>query len=112
VTNTALPGEWHPAYEQYRNMLGRWLSDPTEPDRFMVAFPRALRFDEAFADPSFDLPSYRSFTLTRVRCFGAAPYVGRPFVYMWRAGIDELGRAVATETAEIVYTEAADGSSA
>jgi hypothetical protein len=42
------------------------------------------------------MPTY---TLTKRRCAGPAPYVGRPFIYAWWAAVDEFGRGIAGDSA-------------
>lgn len=34
-------------------------------------------------------------TLKISKAYGVAPYVGHPFVYMWKVATDELGRSIA-----------------
>jgi hypothetical protein len=41
--------------------------------------------------------------LTMRKCWGPAPYVGRPFAYVWKVAVDDNGRAIAGE-ARIEYT--------
>jgi hypothetical protein len=50
-------------------------------------------------------PDLVPMTLIRCMAWGPAPYVGRPFVYVWQFATDELGRAVAGDS-YIFYTDA------
>jgi hypothetical protein len=36
--------------------------------------------------------------LTKQKAWGAAPYVGRPFVYVWKVATDQYGRSIAGDT--------------
>jgi hypothetical protein len=92
---TPLPFEWHPRYAAHVDALLKWLMDENASLCYRV--PRSMRMVASF-DPE-PVETSRSFDmLTRMRCVGLAPYVGEPFVYRWNVGIDDLGRAVATDS--------------
>lgn len=86
------PGEWHPAWESYRTFLTKWLQGQGTCGKYPV-----IRLPAGTNTP---WTGYR--TLEKHKAGGPAPYVGKPFMYTWIVGIDDLGRAVATE-AEIRY---------
>lgn len=92
------PGEWHPAYAGLPILFG-WLNGVGEyadrgtlriPTRLGVG-PSSMTADETY--PTEPLP--QPMILTRRRCAGPAPYVGRPFCYMWWVATDDWGRAIA-----------------
>lgn len=101
-----MPGETHPAYERHRAAIARWLDTPRHPygEVMRVAFPRVSR---AVWEPEPTATGLAPLarTLTRRKAFGPAPYVGRPFVYLWYVGEDDLGRMVAGETTWLRYVE-------
>lgn len=49
--------------------------------------------------PSFDVE-----IVTRNKCAGPAPYVGRPFCYWWWVGFDRVGHSIAADETHLVYT--------
>lgn len=101
-----LPGECHPFYARNGFVLD-WINGISYLDSHTLCIPkpRRLNLAEMPTDGPPDI-SQDIITLTRHRCFGFVPYVGRPFVYAWEAAIDGLGRAVATD-AHIRYTDPA-----
>jgi hypothetical protein len=62
----------------------------------LPVFHRLVYSLAAAPDPLDDAPAVN--TLSRRRAVGRAPYVGRPFVYVWDVATDELGRHVAGDT--------------
>lgn len=100
MTSVPPPLEWHPAYADRVDVLLDWLERRgAYADPWVVKVPmpsgslRAMLRDEE-VPVTADL-TFRVMTLTRRRCVGLAPYVGRPFRYEWDAAVDELGRWVA-----------------
>lgn len=107
-THVPMPLEWHPAYQD-RPWLLDWVEGraPGYPrDQIVLPVLRKLRLAtfDAISDaiPSMDT-AVKTMTMRRERCHGFAPYVGRPFVYEWWVGIDDLGRMIAGE-ARIEYS--------
>lgn len=99
------PLEWHP---YYRSMT--WLLDWLEgrgpyahlADLLVPKLPR-LRFSDL--DPDQVVPTTappEPIRLTRRTARGPAPYVGRPFRYVWPAAVDQYGRCIAGES-RMVY---------
>ncbi len=93
------PLEWHPAYRD-RAWLIDWLEGRRHGLSMNLVLPN-LRSPliSGIADPH-EPPkdtSSSTTTLTRQKACGAAPYVGRPFVYWWWCAVDELGRAISGE---------------
>lgn len=86
-----MPGECHPALTHLREAVLRAL----ESGETRLNYAVAPRLDLA-RDPEPVAPSFRSVSMDVKRCAGLAPYTGRPFMYMWDAMIDEMGRAIAT----------------
>ena len=105
MRHVPMPNEVHPAYADKPELLdfvegrGRFagsdlkipqLTRPTVTDRPEDEYPTSI--------------APRAMTMTRHRCAGPAPYVGRPFRYEWWVGIDDAKRAIAGE-ARIVYAD-------
>lgn len=107
MTDAPSPLDWHPAYRD-KTWLLDWLERRGPyADLDVIRLPvlpsmRRLFTVQEFPDPSHDVS--RSMTMTRRKCWGPAPYVGRPFVYVWMAGVDDLGRCIASDS-RIVYPE-------
>lgn len=79
----------HPYYRRDDRMwLVDWLNDEAHPFGNYVRLPMP-----APAAPT----EQKCLLLTRQRAYGFAPYVGRPFVYVWNAASDQHGRWVAGE---------------
>jgi hypothetical protein len=92
-----LPGVWHPAHEQSKELLMWWLDNgATEHARLL---PSGL-FVAMDCDTAHDFPpavnGQRDFA--RVKVHALAPYTGdAPLVYEWWVGLDDLGRTFAGE---------------
>lgn len=99
------PGECHPFYAG-NGFLRGWINDADAGQWVHVLRPRRLTIPEMSTDGQPDV-SQDTITLTRRRFYGAAPYVGRPFVYAWDVAIDEFGRAVAGDDVRVRYTDPA-----
>lgn len=41
--------------------------------------------------------------VTKHKCAGPAPYVGRPFCYWWWVGVDQLGHTICAEETTLHY---------
>lgn len=89
------PGEFHPYYERYRTLITSWLNDRGYSRWLEIPIIPSLH--QLLTENPEPEVSCRRHTLTRRRCRAPAPYVGDPFVYEWRAGVDELGRTVASD---------------
>lgn len=94
-----MPLEWHPAYAGI-TYLAEWLDSTDQAIRFPVIMGSYVEETDGYVQP----PLPRTRTLTKQKCVGLAPYVGRPFLYEWHAACDELGRWIAGE-ARIRYVE-------
>lgn len=113
-----MPLEWHPAYADATWMLD-WLNgEGAYADRYVIQYPKQhgsaatwMTGDEQF--PTAALP--KPLVLTKRKCAGPAPYVGRPFHYVWFAAEDDAHRWVAGEarmewiTDEITWMFGLDG---
>jgi hypothetical protein len=96
-----VPLEWHPFYRGYTELLD-WLNQPAGSARVLIARIEPLTMSVAALYPTEPMPE--PWVLEKRKAWGPAPYVGRPFVYVWRFATDQLGRAIAGE-ARIVYTD-------
>jgi len=96
-----MPLEWHPAYADKTYLLD-WLNGAGKYaqtwDIQMVVAPRFNLASYTETGPSVTAPSFKTRVLHRQKCWGPAPYVGDPFVYIWFAAVDELGRGIAGES--------------
>lgn len=105
MTEPPPPLEWHPAYRG-KTWLLDWL-EQTGPyaDLYTIKLPvmRPLKFTTA-VEPEPDTIVDHVITMTRHKATGLAPYVGRPFVYLWYVGVDNLGRAIASDS-HIAYLD-------
>lgn len=98
--NPAPPGEWDPYYNG-EEWLREWLRESGRPDIRIPVMP-TMRWTAAPELFSAEPPAV--LTMTKRKAYGPAPYVGRPFVYVWHVGVDNLGRQIAGES-QIVYTD-------
>jgi len=98
------PGVMHPAFEQWP-ILKDWIEGRGElADRYNVKYPIMPPVRFSFEpEPEPIGPGCDIGVITKHKCAGLAPYVGRPFVYWWWVGVDQLGRAIASE-ARIKHT--------
>ena len=102
MKHVPMPLEWHPAYAD-KTYLIDWLSGVGPyADRDIIYIPIITPMD--FTNTTPVVARTRTRTLHRLRCWGLAPYVGRPFHYEWWAAVDELGRAIAGDSV-IKYEE-------
>jgi hypothetical protein len=97
-----MPLEWHPAYAD-KTYLVDWLNGV---GRFGKMWDIQL---PVITSKLTDI-GWRYRILHRQRCWGPAPYVGKPFVYMWNAAVDELGRGIAGESRIEYIPPSTDGS--
>lgn len=95
------PLEWHPAYRDQTWLLD-WLKGDTGYPRDHIVFPLYVSGDGPFDSPRDDaplpIPPMQTITMCKHQAWGPAPYVGRPFVYVWTVGVDDVGRAIAGES--------------
>lgn len=76
------PRTYDPAYEWCGERLIDWLSDPDGSFTLCVMpEPRVVRWSDVSADPMTLADSVLYFD--RKMAIGKAPYVGRPFFYVW-----------------------------
>lgn len=100
------PLEWHPYYRS-KTWLLDWLERRGPyADHHDIRIPVIPSVRSWTYGPETDAvePDLRQLIMTRRRAHGPAPYVGRPFAYMWPIGTDNLGRHIAGE-ARIVYLD-------
>jgi hypothetical protein len=75
-----MPGECHPRFEPHRRELLHWLDETTDPYRLL------LEVTEIVGTPFMER-EYKRVALTRRKVFAWAPFVGKPFGYMWHVGM-------------------------
>lgn len=99
------PLEWHPFYRN-RTWLLDWLEQRGPyadlHDLLLPKLPVWAAMLRSEADVATAEPLAEPLRLTRHRAHGPAPYVGRPFRYVWHVAVDQYGRCIAGE-AHIVY---------
>jgi hypothetical protein len=105
-----MPGEWHPAWDHARPVLTDWLERRGGLGGLdTILLPRRSRsgwwssgwpFEQG--DPDVTTAVETSWLFQRETIYAPAPYVGKPFVYAWNAGWDDLGRVVASSTVRAV----------
>lgn len=91
-----MPLEWHPAY-----LDKPWLMDWLDRDdkSFSIQIPIYNRRGIlAYWDSDPLTLTPRIETLTKRKVGALAPYVGRPFIYVWFVATDSLGRSIAGES--------------
>lgn len=94
VNGVPMPGTFHPFYEAERTLIAEWLNDDGHPfgDHMLITRRREPTVYVTDPSPVVDL----NHDELRRRRYGApAPYVGRPYMLVWWAATDKLGRAVA-----------------
>lgn len=79
------PRTCDPYYEDKPHLV-EWLEKGT---------PRRFVFDTM--NVQADLIELDQVVLQKHKAYGFAPYVGDPFVYMWRFATDQYGRSIAGE---------------
>ena len=99
---TLAPWEFDPEYRHAVHFIREWLNDGAPGHGLQIP----IRHEPAFVPAPLGIPTGLDFParlLTAWKAWAPAPYVGRPFAYVWLVAIDELGRQVAAGKAEIVY---------
>jgi hypothetical protein len=95
VTDVPAPLEWHPAYRD-KTWLLDWLNTQSTD---VIQLPTATSPWYSPAGDEMIAPTVTNvITLTKHRCWGRAPYVGDPFVYVWTVGVDSAGRTIASDS--------------
>lgn len=89
----AWPDTEHPAYQAQAAMI-RHLMETRRGAILLPKLPRAQLF-EASASQTVETTTIETTTLMIRNAYGPAPYVGKPFCYVWRVAVDELERWVA-----------------
>lgn len=93
-TPAPAPRTWDPFYEDKR-YLTEWLEGERRAQILTFDMPRWLDPDVPGAKPThFEV---QQVVLQKRRAYGFAPYVGDPFVYVWRFATDQYGRSIAGE---------------
>jgi hypothetical protein len=98
VTSFPSPGEIHPGYEDFRDVIIEWLNfgGPCRAtDIFFLPFNTStpLRaWDTNVPIQDIVRDTRKVHHLARKRISAPAPYVGLPFRYEWFGSIDEIGR--------------------
>jgi hypothetical protein len=101
------PGFCHPYHEKHKRFIIDWLDGKSSINAYDLRLPVIPPIRFTLVDPkdllAFDDP--KTITVRRERAFATAPYVGRPFVYWWWAGVDDHGRGVGGEKTTLAYTD-------
>ena len=93
------PLEWHPYYASHTYLID-WLNEVGDFARHPEIRLPKIRSKNTYVyenEITTDI-GWSEIVLHRVRCWGRAPYVGAPFIYVWNAAIDDYGRAIAGES--------------
>jgi hypothetical protein len=89
----AWPDTEHPAYQEQAAMI-RHLMETRRGVILLPKLDRARSF-EALESQTFETTTTESTMLMIKNAYGPAPYVGKPFCYVWKVAVDELERWVA-----------------
>jgi hypothetical protein len=97
------PGVTHPALDL--PFLKDWINGKgAYANRWDIKYPVMPPVKALFSDEPEPIgPSMDVAIVTKHKCAGPAPYVGRPFCYWWWVGVDELGRTVCAEETTLQY---------
>jgi len=96
-----LPGSSHPFFkgDSHQFTLFEWVNGRgslADHDRILFPVRTKVSMREIIEpDPVAKMPQIR--TMRRVWMAGPAPWTGRPFVYIWPVGVDDLGRTITGE---------------
>lgn len=99
LNGCAPPLEWHPWYRDKTQLID-WLNERGPlANRHAIMIPIVPTVAATYsADDDTTAVVARPILIERRRAWGAAPYVGCPFVYEWNVGEDTLGRQIAGES--------------
>lgn len=90
------PLECHPWYRNRVDQLWAWLNGPEESITIAVTPAVTIR---AYLEPQESDPGgLRRLHLRKHRALGPAPYVGRPYRYVWNTAVDDNGRWIAGDS--------------
>lgn len=92
------PNTEHPWMARHARFVREWMTDDSH-YQVLLAAPRKplYRFiSEPETDVTVDANDH--LVLDIRRCVGAAPFVGDPFVYMWKVAVDKYQRWVAGDS--------------
>lgn len=101
------PGFCHPYHEKSKRFIINWLDGKGSSNSYQLYLPkppsvRALFVREDLA-PTMPSLADETITMRQQKVFATAPYVGRPFGYWWRVGIDTHGRCVGGTKTTLAY---------
>ena len=106
--DVATPLEWHPYYRNKTHLLdwieGRATGYDSDSIRIPIISRRIYFSPEIEMETANYMPDLKVITMTRHKAIAPAPYVGRPFCYVWYVGVDNLGRQIAGDC-KIVYMD-------
>lgn len=92
--------DWHPWYRD-KTWLLEWLESADDSDRVVPATQR-VRYHDFDVDAPIGSTARDHPRLSKRLAYGGAPYVGEPFIYLWKVATDQYGRSIAGES-RIVY---------
>jgi len=91
------PLEWHPAYREWeRTGLIHWINEHDN-YQYRIHVPFPLRVNSWVNNPS-EVDQWTELVLTKHKAYGWAPYVGKPFIYVWYVAIDQFNRWISGES--------------
>jgi len=88
------PGEWHRDYRHLLTLLD-WLKRGNAVGLPLARAAQASRVRMYVLSQKKTIPNA---TLRRHAAIAPAPYVGDPFIYTWWFAVDQVGRAIATDS--------------
>lgn len=100
MADVTAPMEWHPFYLD-KPWLMEWLDGHPPYDPYILRLPivhKPSTGDRGSYDIYDTQLTDHELILTKQKAWGAAPYVGRPFVYVWKVATDQYGRSIAGDT--------------
>lgn len=92
------PSTEHPWMERHAGFVRDWMTDDSHYNVMLPVQPPRHRFFAMGMDAPIEPAVNDKVRLDIHRTFDLAPYVGEPFVWMWKYAADQYGRWVAGES--------------
>lgn len=105
------PGYCHPYHEQRKRFIIDWLDGKSSIGGHHLRLPvvERVKFSLYEAEVPVTIPESKVLTMRQEKAYATAPYVGRPFVYWWRVGVDDHGRGVGGTKTTLAHTDTGFG---